>query len=565
MQILFSLLVDLLPRLSVTHTIIDSPPMSCTELLSFASEQLRNASKHVIDARELTTTPRDAGLTICLHNGTLFYHESHHAHAWHGELDRAYGALQVVNQWLLRTRWLGTACFQHSGRDDQRIISRHRPGTQTLPLMLWHWCNAEPSCSRPISGHEHLSFLWPEHDYEGTISMHQPPTRAFRASLARAKAPPWNMRDDRLRYRGSLDTKGFTGRAILLRCAQNGSNVSAEARRFFAEQTDLSTIDWSYRKINRQKLGGSPLKQGHGTKDMKRPPEHSSPLSTRLSSRSNISSQLPTEVSMPAVTPNMVESSLAAPALPWTHQMQTVPSTLPACGKEGVVVSTCMQTVPSTLPAYMRMENLRLAKHLLWLPGGCYWSSSLNRFMAMGSSLTMPRDFAPSFSLNAFMLLERCGERCVISFNSSGFQRLAICESLSSSFMEHETHTQALARQLAHFVHEQLSPDCVDRYMLALLEGIPQVCRAPSRDWHGCKSVTAHHGVLLSPQVIEHPHAIGASFEQAQSWASLNMSWPRVPVTFLPFECAMYMATHRRLRELPGAALNALHWHGCKK
>ena len=247
---------------------------------------------------------------------------------------------------------------------------------------------------------------------------------------------------------------------------------------------------------------------------------------------------------MPAVTPNMVESSLAAPALPWTHQMQTV---------------------PSTLPAYMRMENLRLAKHLLWLPGGCYWSSSLNRFMAMGSSLTMPRDFAPSFSLNAFMLLERCGERCVISFNSSGFQRLAICESLSSSFMEHETHTQALARQLAHFVHEQLSPDCVDRYMLALLEGIPQVYRAPSRDWHGCKSVTAHHGVLLSPQVIEHPHAIGASFEQAQSWASLNMSWPRVPVTFLPFECAMYMATHRRLRELPGAALNALHWHGCKK
>ena len=268
---------------------------------------------------------------------------------------------------------------------------------------------------------------------------------------------------------------------------------------------------------------------------------------------------------MPAVTPNMVESSLAAPALPWTHQMKTVPSTLPACGKEGVVVSTCMQTVPSTLPAYMRMENLRLAKHLLWLPGGCYWSSSLNRFMAMGSSLTMPRDFAPSFSLNAFMLLERCGERCVISFNSSGFQRLAICESLSSSFMEHETHTQALARQLAHFVHEQLSPDCVDRYMLALLEGIPQEYRAPSRDRHGCKSVTAHHGVLLSPQVIEHPHAIGASFEQAQSWASLNMSWPRVPVTFLPFECAMYMATHRRLRELPGAALNALHWHGCTK
>ena len=522
--------------------------MSCSELLKFASEQLRHASKHVIDARELTTTPRDAGLTICLHNGTLFYHESHHAHAWHGELDRAYGALQVVNQWLLRTRWRGTACFQHSGRDDQRIISRHRPGTQTLPLMLWHWCNAEPSCSRPVSGREHLSFLWPEHDYEGTISMHQPPTRAFRASLSRAKAPPWNERDDRLRYRGSLDMKGFTGRAILLRCAQNGSNVSAEARRFFVERTDLSAIDWSYRKINRKKPGGSPLikpliEPEQGTKDLERPPELSSPLSPRLSSRSNISSQPPAEVRMPSVTPSMVEFSSAAPILPLTDRLQII---------------------PSTLPAYMHMENHRLAKHLLWLPGGCYWSSSLNRFMAMGSSLTMPRDFAPSYSLNALMLLERCGERCVISFESSGFRRLAICESLSSSFLEHETHAQALARQLALFVDEQLSPDCVDRYMHALLEGIPQVIEQPIRTRLArAKTQLSPQRPRLSPQVIENPHAIGASFEQARSWASLNMSWPSVPVTFLPFECAVYMATHRRLRELPGAALNALRWHGC--
>ena len=269
--------------------------------------------------------------------------------------------------------------------------------------------------------------------------------------------------------------KGFTGRAILLRCAQNGSNVSAEARRFFAERTDLSAIDWSYRKMNRKKPGGSSLikplmEPEQGTTDLERPPEHSNPLSPRLSSRSNISSQLPAEVRMPSVTPSMVELSSAAPTLPLTDRLQII---------------------PSTLPDYMHMENHRLAKHLLWLPGGCYWSSSLNRFMAMGSSLTMPRDFAPSYSLNALMLLERCGERCVISFDSSGFRRLAICESLSSSFIEHETHAQALARQLALFVDEQLSPDCVDRYMHALLEGIPQVidtCMHCSRGFHRLSS-----------------------------------------------------------------------------
>jgi hypothetical protein len=96
------------------------------------------------------------------------------------------------------------------------------------------------------------------------------------------------------------------------------------------------------------------------------------------------------------------------------------------------------------------------------------------------------------------MLLERCGERCVISFDSSGFRRLAICESLSSSFLEHETHAQALARQLALFVDEQLSPDCVDRYMHALLEGIPQVIEQPHAIG-AYKSSTAHHGALASP------------------------------------------------------------------
>ena len=87
--------------------------------------------------------------------------------------------------------------------------------------------------------------------------------------------------------------------------------------------------------------------------------------------------------------------------------------------------------------------------------------------------------------------------------------------------------------------------------------------RATARDWRVQKLNCSPRLPRLSPQVIEHPHAIGASFEQARSWASLNMSWPSVPVTFLPFECAVYMATHRRLRELPGAAFNALRWHGC--
>ena len=370
----------------------------CGTLLTFAYEQLAGAPTHVVDVHQVVTNPRDAGLTICLHGGQIHFHEGHYKHAWHGSADRAYNAIQVMHQWLSRTQYNGTRCFEHSGRDDQRILSRGRGGSQDLPVLLWHWCygdrEGDSRCRRPsslggVGDGSGLGFLWPEHDYEGTIGQHQPPTREMRADIARI-ARPWKDRsEERLRYRGSAFPSARL--AKLMRCSMYDPLGSD----FFTRRTDFRTIDWRSKDVAQ------------------------------------------------------AESSFN-----WSR------------------VGLEQWSAHDALPADMQMEQNARYKHLLWLPGAGEWSSSLNRYMAFGATLFMPQDIGRSHSLNSLMLLERCGP-CVVPFNYSRFES-RMCGSLRNAFEAHQTDAEEIAAQLTRFVAQQLAPDCVDRYMSAILEGLPQ-------------------------------------------------------------------------------------------
>ena len=184
---------------------------------------------------------------ICVRNGTMHYQESHARSTWHGEADRAWGALSVVYQWLLRTRWNGTVCFQHSGRDDQRqtIDPNGVDDGFRLPAMLWHtWW---PEQESPVRA----SFLWPEYGYEGEITHRgQPPTRVFREQL-KASSVPWAARKDVLRYRGGVGISPV--RADILICKKQ--NRSARLSDFYRNRTDIAEYDRRH-DGNASALGG---------------------------------------------------------------------------------------------------------------------------------------------------------------------------------------------------------------------------------------------------------------------------------------------------------------------
>ena len=341
---------------------------SCSALTKFAREQLSRAKPHVVNASTFDYTRQStaAGLVVCVHDGELWYQESHAKHMWHGEADRAWGALEVIWQWLRRSKWRGaTRCWQHSGRDDQQYSQGFG-----LPTMLWHYSPHQPW---HLEGQD-PAFLWPEHNYEGEVTRSQPPTRRFRQKLFK-DLKPWSERLPTLRYRGSV--VGSTRRAFLA-CPKRNSSVAGN---FFATRADVGSIDW--------------IK---------------------------------------------------------THDNLTLAS------------------------AQHRMDLFTNFQNILWLPGGCEWSSAVNQLMAYGAALYMPSDLQQSHSLNTIMLLERC-DGCVISFD----RRDGICGAVESAFLREEARggTRRAAERLADYVRTELHPDCVDQYMTTVVEGLPQTVLSP--------------------------------------------------------------------------------------
>eukprot|EP00966_Prymnesium_polylepis_P329940 7385619-Prymnesium_polylepis.1 len=217
-------------------------PPRCAALTEFAREQLARATPSEVNVSALIANFRrqQAGLVVCVHNGAVRYQESHTRSTWHGEADRAWGALSVVYQWLLRTRWNGTACFQHSGRDDQRqtINPSGRDDGLLLPAMLWHYWQNEQQVAPARA-----FFLWPEHNYEGEITRGQPPTHAFRMLVA-SRALPWSERRDRLRFRGSAGISRV--RIDILNCAKRPAKAGPArgVADFYRTRTDIDELNW---------------------------------------------------------------------------------------------------------------------------------------------------------------------------------------------------------------------------------------------------------------------------------------------------------------------------------
>lgn len=233
---------------------------ACGALRRFAREQVLRAEPSSIDIAALTPTAQRVGLVICLHNGTLYYQTSHHSHMYHGEVDRVFGALQVAFQWLRRTDWRGTKCFQHSLRDDQShdILDGVDRGHDTLglPAMLWHSCvgtagSRAAACGAPSPSN---AFLWPEYDYEGSLTQHQPPTRVFRERV-RKRSPAWAARQEMMPYRSGTGMRISSApvRKGLLACSSRlanarsvaeGTHLDADLRHFYRSIADIGTIDW---------------------------------------------------------------------------------------------------------------------------------------------------------------------------------------------------------------------------------------------------------------------------------------------------------------------------------
>lgn len=117
------------------------------------------------------------------------------------------------------------------------------------------------------------------------------------------------------------------------------------------------------------------------------------------------------------------------------------------------------------------MDAFHSFQHVLWLPGGNDWSSSLNSLMALGSTLYMPGDLHESHSLNTYLLLERCSH-CVVAFNRS----VDSCKALATAFewAQEQGRARKAAARLASFVNDEVSPDCMDAYMSTILAGLPQ-------------------------------------------------------------------------------------------
>ena len=400
---------------------------TCATLKAFAQEQLERVQPHVLNASLFSYKRQGgaAGLALCVIDGRLFYQESHDKHLWHGEADRAWGALQVVWQWLRRSGWRGPPrCWQHSGRDDQRYGQ-----SLGLPTMLWHYDSHQP--------HE-AAFLWPEHNYEGEITRTQPPTRTFRSKLV---DKPWSDRRDMMRYRGSK--VGNTRREFLACGHRNESHFVG----FFTSRTDIAQIDW------------------FDTHD------------------------------------NVTLANL-------NHGMH-------------------------------RFSDY---KHITWLPGGADWSSGLNQFMAYGSALYMPADLNESHSLNTKMLLERC-DRCVVAFNRrrSG----GTCDAFAEAFLLEEASGSAelIAGRLSRFVRTELHPDCVDQYLTAIVDGLPQTvieseavtdatsplvakcnpCRGMMAGWpRGWREFSCRWMLSYATDIIPH---VGADERRANVNTSLSRWW----------------------------------------
>lgn len=229
-----------------------------------ASEQLTLAEPTTLDLSELNGFALRVGLAVCVHNGEVYYVMPQKTkHLMEGEIDRIFSALQVVYQWLQRTRWRGaTKCFQHSLRDDQshsilNVVDGRRD-TLGLPAMLWHFCaplaeRTRRACGAPRTGNH---FLWPEYDYEGSVTHHQPPTRNFRNKIEQRSALAWQERREHMPYRTGYEALRLSGiRRAVLGCARSVKSLPPErstpASELFRSVADIDVMDWNWRSENK--------------------------------------------------------------------------------------------------------------------------------------------------------------------------------------------------------------------------------------------------------------------------------------------------------------------------
>ena len=124
------------------------PPRACRALLNSATDQLRNStSRSVVNVSQLSANRRlqQSGLVVCVHGGDVYFqlNDPSMKHAWHGDIDRIWGALQSVFQTIRIMKFRGTKCFQFSGRDDQKQTIAGVGDGFGLPAMVWHLGSAK--------------------------------------------------------------------------------------------------------------------------------------------------------------------------------------------------------------------------------------------------------------------------------------------------------------------------------------------------------------------------------------------------------------------------------------